>query len=269
MNPDTVIEQLEAACARDLGDPARWFAPAGYPNSLALCIVDAIYATGARYATTEKVIERYRAYRATQGGDADSDGAPELLTTIAEVGGADQWATEIGNRRPTSTRPDAPLKSVAIAEAARTLVTLGISTAQDLRSAAADDDRLAAIKTAWCAVPGQKSGVTWDYVLKLGQFAEVRAGRAVAAYVAREVGTVTAEGAGEMLREVAKSAGWDALTLDHTIWRFESGRPHQREVAQPGMQGDLTGRVPAETALTGLNSNRVGTGRNAPTLGKV
>ncbi|MCV7064575.1 heme peroxidase [Mycolicibacterium farcinogenes] len=225
------VEKLHTACVRDLGDHRRWFSPRGYPDSLALCVIDSIYSTGARYATVEKITARYRDYRAGQGADADQDGAAELLRTIVELNGPDAWAERIGNRRPTSTAANAPLKSVAVAQVAKALVGIGICSADDLRSAVRDDARRAAARTAWCDAPGQKSGVTWDYALKLAQIPGTRAGRVVAAYVAREIGPVSAEDAGEVLRGVAQTAGWSALALDHAIWRFESGYPYQRDLA--------------------------------------
>ncbi|MEV0670142.1 hypothetical protein [Mycobacterium sp. NPDC050441] len=93
------------------------------------------------------------------------------------------------------------------------------------------DGRRKQVMEAWCAVPGQRSGVTWEYALKLTQIPGARAGRVVTEYVARHIGTVSAERAAEMVCEVAASAGWDAFALDHAIWRFESGRPHQRDLA--------------------------------------
>lgn len=66
------VAALTAACEADLGDPALWFAPDGYPDSLALCIVDSIYSTGAHYSSVEKIIRKYRDYRTSQGGDADT-----------------------------------------------------------------------------------------------------------------------------------------------------------------------------------------------------
>src|SRR5688572_21119577 len=105
------LEALKAACNRDLGDPNLWFQPDGYRGSLALCIIDSIYSTGAHYSSTVNVVRRYRDYRVEQGGDGNADGTPELLTTIAELGSADQWASRIGNRRPTSTAKGAPLKA--------------------------------------------------------------------------------------------------------------------------------------------------------------
>jgi hypothetical protein len=228
MNTD--IELLRFACERDLGDPAQWPEPTGYPNSLALCIIDAIYVTGARHLTVEKVVERYRGYRAGQGGDADTDGAPELLANVAELGGPDRWASEIGNRRPTSTAKNAPLRSVALIEVAQALVELGIRTTEDLRAVAEDSERCAPAKAAWCAVPGQRSGFTWGYLVLLAQLPGATADLAVAGYVARALGAPNSGDVTALLHAVSEAAGRDANALQHAIWRFESARPHQRDL---------------------------------------
>ncbi len=218
----TDIEQLRAACERDLGDPALWPEPTSYPESLALCIVDAIYVTGARHLTVDRIVERYRGYRAGQGGDADADGARELLATVDELGGAEQWASQIGNRRPTSTTKNAPLRAVALVEAAKALVALGVRTAEELRTVVRDSERAEAARAAWCAVPGQRSGFTWAYLGLLAQVPGATVAPAVAGYVARE--TAGSEEAAVLLRSVAQLSGWDVTALHHAIWRFESGR---------------------------------------------
>ena len=224
----TVIEQLHAACERDLGDPTGWPVSTGYPNSLALCIIDAIYVTGARHLTVERIVERYRSHRSGHGGDADVDGAPELLAHVDELGGPQQWVSEIGNRRPTSTAKNAPLRSVAMVEATQALVELGVRTGADLRALAEDSARCGQAKSAWCAVPGQWSGFTWGYLLLLAQVPGVMVDRVVAGYVTREAGATCSAAA--LLHAVSESAGWDAGALHHAIWRFESARPYQRNV---------------------------------------
>ncbi|MBU9764943.1 heme peroxidase [Mycobacterium sp. TNTM28] len=224
------VDTLYDACLRDLGDPRRWFAPRGYPDSLALCVIDSIFSTGARYATVEKIITRYRGCRAAQGADAENDGAAELLRNIDELGGADAWAAQIGNRRPTSPAAGAPLKAEAVRKAAEALVALGIQTTEELRAAAADDVRREAAKAAWCAIPGQRSGITWEYTQMLARIPGVKADRMVLGYVCRQLGAVTADRAAELVRATAERAGWDAIDLDHAIWRFESGRPYQRDL---------------------------------------
>lgn len=219
------VELLQAACERDLGDPADWPSPTAYPNSLALCMIDALYSTGARHLTVERIVERYRSYRAGQGGDAETDGVQELLANIDDLGGPQQWAAQIGNRRPTSTAKNAPLRSVALLEATQALTEAGIQTAEDLRAVARDDARCQDVKGAWCAVPGQQSGFTWGYLVVLAQVPGVTVDRAVAAYIGREV---AAAPAAAVLRAVAAGAGWEVAALHHAIWRFESRRPHRQ-----------------------------------------
>ncbi|CDP82599.1 MULTISPECIES: hypothetical protein [Mycolicibacterium] len=217
---DSEIEQLRAACERDLGDPGDWQST-GYPKSLALCIIDALYVTGARHRTVEKVVERYRGHRAGQGGDADTDGAAELLANVEEFGGPQAWASAIGNRRPTSTARNAPLRAAALVQATQALIELGIETAADLRAAAEDSERCAQARAAWCAVPGQRSGFTWTYLVLLAQVPDLKVDAAVVRYVKREA---EAADAVPVLRAVADRAGWDLTALHAAIWRFESGR---------------------------------------------
>ncbi|MFH5230393.1 heme peroxidase [Antrihabitans spumae] len=225
-------ELLLATCTRDLGDPDLWITPDGYPDSLALCLIDSIYSTGAHYTSVLNVVRNYRDYRRTQAANADSDGAPELLTTIGELGGPDGWATKVGNRRPTSTAPGAPLKAAAIASAAETLVELGIETTSELRAAAANG-QIDAVKQAWRRVPGQRSGLTWEYALMLAQIPGVKADRMVIRYTARAIGLpesqLSAKRANELVRRVAEVKGWNIIHTDHAIWRFESGRQVSRE----------------------------------------
>jgi hypothetical protein len=233
MNNETdPAELLLATCTRDLGDPDLWITPDGYPNSLALCLIDSIYSTGAHYTSVLNIVRNYRAYRTNQGADANYDGAPELLTTIGELGGPDGWASRIGNRRPTSTARGAPLKSAAIAAAAETLVELGIANTTELRTAATNG-QIDAVKQAWRRVPGQRSGLTWEYALMLAQIPGVKADRMVIRYTARAIGVseaqLPAKRANELVRQVAEVKGWNIIHTDHAIWRFESGRQVSRE----------------------------------------
>jgi len=223
---------LTSACDRDLGNPVLWFEPDGYPSSLALCIIDSIYSTGAHYSSVTKIVHRYRTYRSERGGDANTDGVDELRATVDDLGGPDKWATAIGNRRPTSTAENAPLKSVAIAEIVALLASLGIKTAADLR-AAANDGGLEAAKDAWQSTPGQRSGITWEYALMLAGVPGVKADRMVTRYVTRAVG-VPEDGlapvdAARLVKQAADLKGWNVTHLDHAIWRYESGRPVNRD----------------------------------------
>lgn len=231
LSDDTDLAALAQACDTDLGDPDLWFTPGGYPSSLALCIIDSIYSTGARYSSVVNIVGRYRRYRTEVGGDADTDGIDELAGTIADLGGPDSWATRIGNRRPTSTAAGAPLKAATIAALTVALPEHGVRTTGDLKTVAARPDALKVVERAWRATPGQRSGITWTYALMLAQIPGVKADRMVIRYVARAIGVrpemVSPERAAHLVGRVAGAKGSNTIHLDHAIWRFESGRPFQ------------------------------------------
>lgn len=221
---DVRVDALGSALHSDLGDHALWFRPRRYPDSLALSIIDAIFSTGARYATVENILDRYIAYRDGQGGDVAVDGAPELLTTFAEVGSPGAWAQDIGNRRPTSTTPGAPLKAEAVKEAATRLLAAGISTAEDFRSAA-DSDALQVVRSVWREVPGQRSGFTWAYLQLLVGIPALRVDGVVATYIARvldvSVDDVDGDLVSGLIAEVARRNEWDEREIPMAIWRAE------------------------------------------------
>lgn len=229
---DELLDLLGRACTLDLGDPGLWYSPDGYPNSLALCIVDSIYSTGAHYSSVVNVVRRYRDARRAAGGDADADGTAELLASMDAHGGPDGWASTIGNRRPTSTAKGAPLKAAAIHNLASDLADAGVPTADAFRSAVSDG-RHDELKALWRSTPGQRSGITWEYALMLMGVPGVKADRMVVRYVARAIGRamsdVSPAEAAALVRRLAQQKGWDVIRTDHAIWRFESGRPVSRD----------------------------------------
>lgn len=201
-------------------------APKGYPDSLALCIVDSIQSTGVRYPAVEKVVARYRSYRRDRGGDPNIDGTAELLDTFKDCGGPDGWSKKIGNGHRTSTRAGAPLKAVAIHDAANVLAAEGITSSAGLREA--DSSRRKEIEAAWRKVVGQRSGITWRYAGMLAGVDGVKPDRMICRFVADSLvvkrSTVTTEFAAAIVEAAADELGMTAFALDHAIWRFQRGR---------------------------------------------
>lgn len=251
------LQRLIDACLRDLGPSDRWFVPDGYPNSLALCVIDAIFSINFTYQGVLNVLTRYRRLRAERGGDADQDSIEDLLRTFDGVD-PDEWADLIENRTRTSTRSGI-LKADAVLRQAHVLDSHRILTTSDLHDAVFAE-RLADIEADWKAVPGQK--VTWGYLfilarpqpLETGNSATTGTGgpsptpdllvryadlvigvkpdRMIIRYVENALGVaegaVLAEKAAALVRAAARAKGWDVFTLDHTIWRYQSRRPHLR-----------------------------------------
>lgn len=201
--------------------------PGGYRDGLALCVIDSVQSTGVNYTSVGKVLDRYRTYRRAQGADPAADGAVELLATFDELGGTDAWASRSGTRNRTSTRGGI-LKAEAIREAARVLTAGGIDTTTDLRAAADDEARLEPVWKAWCTVKGQRSGITWRYVLMLAGVPGVKPDRMICRFVADALGaprrSVGPEFAAEIVTAAAPELDMSATALDHAIWRFQRGR---------------------------------------------
>ena len=213
---------LAARCRVLLGPPQGWTAPPGYPDSLALCVIDSIWSIGIRYSSVERVVGRYRTRRAALSGDADFDGAGDLLRDFDAAGGTEPWRKAVGTRHLTSTRGGIP-KAEAVRRAAEALTTSGIDSAGKLR--AADDDLLCRAEAAWVAVRGQRSGISWRYLLLLSGVQQVKPDRMICRFAERAVGRrPTPAYAANLVTAAAAELGVDVRTLDHRIWRHESGR---------------------------------------------
>ena len=219
----------DATAVRDLalstlGLPETWEEPQGYPDSLALSAIDAVYSLRAHYSGVVNVLDRYRALRRAQGADPYQDSGPALLAVIDGAGGPVAASTTLFNeaKAPGVTPP--LLKSVVLAHAVAALHRVGIATAADLRDAT--PSRLAAGRTAWLAVAGV-GPVAWDYLqMNVGR-QSVKADTMVCRFVTRAVGaptTVSVVRAKAAVQQAADLVGVPYRALDHRIWRAESGR---------------------------------------------
>lgn len=240
MSADFTAEELTllvTALARDLGDPSLWISADGYPGSLALCVIDSVFSIGVKYQGVVNVVRRYRAYRLSQSGNADSDGCLELMGSFQHLGGPDGWAAKFENKQRTSTKSGI-LKSDAVLRESQVLAEHGVWTVHDLRSKSSRGE-LRDIETAWRSVPGQKSGVSWSYFLMLARvlpdadsgLAGVKPDRMIKRYVGGALGqsesTIHDRKAAALVRSAADAQGWDVIGLDHAIWRFQSGREYE------------------------------------------
>jgi hypothetical protein len=232
MTTDLTAEahRLTDVCRSIFGDESRWITADGYPESLALSIIDSIYSTGSKYQAVINVVNEYRAYRKAQGGDADRDGTSELLQTFKEAGGSSEWAELVNNRKPAHTKKNGLLKAEVIRLAAEVLQhkDLGVATQDDLRAAYAKKESREKLKKAWLDLPSQGSGVTYNYLLILAGFQSVKPDRMVIRFVAEHSGLdakkLTPMETAELIAQVAELYPTQPRRLDHVIWRHVSGR---------------------------------------------
>lgn len=223
-------ERLTEVCRSIFRDESRWITAEGYPDSLALSIIDSIYSTGSKYQAVINVVNEYRAYRKSQGGDADRDGTSELIQTFKEAGGSAGWAELVNNRKPAHTKKDAPLKAEVIRRAAEVLQheDLGVTTQDELRTAYANKEIREKLKNSWLCLPSQRSGVTYNYLLILAGFQSVKPDRMVIRFVAKHAGLeakkLTPMETADLIQRVAELYPTQPRRLDHVIWRHVSGR---------------------------------------------
>jgi hypothetical protein len=233
------------AIQRDLGTPETWVDVHTYPNSMAECIIDALWSERVRYSVIGDIIQRYQAFRTGEGGDADSDSARSLLDTFSI--GIQAWMDRIGNRQRAYSRDDAPFKAELVRDGAQAAVDSGITTTEALRR---DHTRNTAgiteFRNRWFELPSQRSGLTWERLLLVAGVTQVPPDGWIIEYLARETGlapsqTLTAAEAEPIIETAAKELHSTPLRLRNSIWRFEAKRdrrmghgPRGSHAARPG-----------------------------------
>lgn len=208
----------------ELGPSDEWVRPAGYPDSLALCIVDSVYSLRVKYTSVINVLNNYRQKRREEGADPVHDSASDLLAAIDAAGGPEAAADTLFSNNhvaPGSKR----LKSIVAAEAAQNLVDIGINTADEFRKAVEDSESEAKVEKAWTAVSGL-GPASWDYLKLLTGIDATKADVWITRFVALALGedSVSPARAKEALAGAATELGVSLTTLDHAVWRFASDR---------------------------------------------
>lgn len=223
--------RLTEVCRTIFGDQSKWIEANGYPDSLALGIIDSIFSTGSSYQSVVKVVNAYSALRRAQGAEPNRDGVEELLESFEEYGGSAGWAIAVDNHKPAHTKPGALLKAEVVHQAALALKGLEggpIMTTADMHREYAKDPDLTRIKKVWLDLPSQSSGVTHDYLLILASFQSVKPDRMVIRFIKEHAGLdgkrITPKQASGLIREVADLYPTQPRKLDHVIWRHVSGR---------------------------------------------
>ena len=145
-------------------------------SCLPLCLIDAIYSIGVRYTSTKNVVDCYcKRYKVEPFCDKEEmdkfDKVHTLSNLIEEIeeykNDFEGFAKEIlKNEQRTSSR-NGVLKIVAVYKCAKVLKGKGIDTVQDFNDKMNNDKVANEIKKEFCAVKGQTSGISLDYLRML------------------------------------------------------------------------------------------------------
>jgi hypothetical protein len=228
--PDARLAECVAQAARSklplrdaaLGDEHEY-------ASLPLCVIDAVFSIGVKYASTKLVPPRWAAAQTPQWPVYRR--ASIVEHSISDFIGAlnsspsDDLATNIFRNRQRTSSTNGILKAEAVRQFAAALQRAGIERFADLE----DEKKLEQAEGFVKQVKGQSSGISFDYFRILVGHQTVKADRMVCRFVA------SAAGLEDVAPTVAKLAVIDATALlkpdfpslntrllDYVIWNYES-----------------------------------------------
>jgi hypothetical protein len=172
-----------------LGSAAEPSRPVGHPDSVALCVLHALWAADspAGDAAAAEVLALYRELREQDWGEPDTDGVPELINQFEVLGGPARFAEALKKRYPNSSVRAGVLNTNAAAEACELLVGAGVRTAEELR--ALPTESLVELERAWKRIAGQRTGSSFHRLLRLAGCPRLPVDRRLAMFVANAVGS--------------------------------------------------------------------------------
>lgn len=207
--------------------------------SLPICVVDAVFSIGVRYTSTQKVVGNLCAHTGWTRFAASRDsrskgqhGIPDLISIFLEIGTDGMAERVFQNRQRTSSRSGI-LKSEAVLLFCQALTDAGISHFTDF-----DYERRAYAEAIILGLPGQSSGIAFDYFMMLsGDDNLIKPDRMVQRYVRnalsltaspqpRQAAILVQLAAKELRR---RGLPWTPLSLDSAIWRYQSEIREQRD----------------------------------------
>lgn len=228
---EEITKRTVDAVRRDIQDlGTASLSPEYYYHSLPLCIIDAVFSIGVRYICAQRAVDswcgahepRWTKFRCD---DQPSKSVSDLISEIGVLTGLELSNRFFGgNKQRTSTR-NGILKADAVKRFASALVDAEIEDFHDVL----DVQKVTRARTAIMTIPGQRSGISFDYFRMLaGDDGFVKADRMICRFVAHAAGrqVVTTEQAKEAVIGACGvlASEFPNLTprlLDHLIWRYQ------------------------------------------------
>lgn len=211
----------------------RALPPEFFYASLPLCVIDAVFSIGVTYTSTRNTVARFcerQEWKKSMVPDQHRMNGEHTIGTFLNLFDnltPDQMADDLfGNRQRTSSRSGI-LKAEAAQQFAVTLKDAGINDFSDL-----GEECLAAAEALVHEIPGQKSGISFDYFRMLaGDDSRIKPDRMVLRFIAKALGTTPEQVGPGMAREVLQGTveelikrghTWSPRRLDYVIWHRES-----------------------------------------------
>lgn len=203
-------------------------------QSLPLCVIDAVFSIGVRYAGTRRVVSRYCEFTKQQRirpGDtlppvSDQESISNFCDRPEQTDPALMATQVYGSRQRTSSK-NGILKADAVARFAQCLRAQGIEFIQDVSRVAHSAQFEAEIRD----IPGQRSGISLQYFWMLaGSDDFIKPDRMVLRFLQTALNrSVTVREANGLLRAacgklVEKHPQLTPRLLDHEVWKYQRNR---------------------------------------------
>ena len=215
---DDQLQRVLDAVRTELGDPRTWGAPVEMRDSLALCALNSVHSLRAGAPSVRRVLRRYRDHRAAMGADPEQDSGPDLRAVIDAAGGPAGFSGDV-TRNHSKLPGTKRLRADGIYEALGNLEDLSITTAEQLREHAEDDET----RRAWIRVKGL-GPLSWQYLLmNAGVGSLTKPDVMIRGFLKRVLGErVSVSRATQLLTAAAQELDVEVRALDRAIWLHES-----------------------------------------------
>lgn len=231
------ISVLPGVCETlfDLGNLR--LSPSYYYDSLPLCVIDAVFSIGVRYASTQKTVKNYcdcfglREYNLERDSAGDKHTISQLVENLSQADSAKNADEIFKNHQRTSTR-NGILKADAVLRFAKILKKHRTETLKDLFYGELPEEA----QEELLRIPGQRSGLSVRYFCMLaGDDNKAKPDRHVLRFLKKYTGQeLTVLEAQEALMQTVISLNpkYPNLTvrlLDHTIWNYMAHQQSKRK----------------------------------------
>ena len=227
--PGSGAQRLAQVCENLFDLSALALSDAYYYSALPLCIIDAVFSIGVKYTSTQNTVLRYCGALGLPPYDRSRINparhtVSDLVDALETHGIQRSASTLFGNHQRTSTT-NGILKSEAVYRFAKILQRHGIETLQDMNRA----ENLSAIEGEIRQIPGQKSGLSWQYFQMLtGDDSLAKPDRHILRFIEKHLGFRPSTGEAQaLLTDTARilQSRYPHITvrlLDYTIWNYSA-----------------------------------------------
>ena len=226
------IDQLVDFCKNTLTLEDVKLGDEFYYQSLPLCVIDAVFSIGVRYSGVRNVVQRYCKHTSQCAIRDNRDSLPVIseqqsvrdFCAFFDKKGSEIMTTKIFDNRQRTSSKNGILKSDAVLQFARVLISNGVDFLQDIYKINQNPN----IEREIRAIAGQSTGISFQYFLMLaGSDDIIKPDRMITRFLESALGRqiVIAEA-----QALVESAAYELKKthlnitprlLDNVIWNFQ------------------------------------------------